>query len=261
MIPFTPRLTAVGSGKGGTGKTFVSLSLAESFADRGERVLLCDADMGLANVPVRLGLAKGGDLPGLIAGRRTLKEAVVRVEEPGGGFDLLSAPPGTGRLADGGENAAERLLAILLGAGYQRIVIDLAAGVASGTMTVAAAADEALAVVTPDPAAITDAYAFVKLMAKRTGGRMPGIVVNRAADATEAKRTAATLAQAARSFLGGAPEYLGWVPEDARVGKAARRQKALAVLYPQSAAAAAAAALAGKFAAPLAPQRSAPSLR
>jgi flagellar biosynthesis protein FlhG len=258
---FMPRLTAVGSGKGGTGKTFVSLSLAESFAERGERVLLCDADLGLANVPVRLGLASGGDLPGLVAGRTAFKSAVVHVTEPGGGFDLLSAPPGTGRLADGGEKAAERLLAILLGSGYQRIVIDLAAGVTCGTMTIAAAADEALAVVTPDPAAITDAYAFVKLMAKRTGGRMPGIVVNRAADAAEAKRTAEALSQAARSFLGGAPDYLGWVPEDVRVGKAARRQKALASLYPQSAAAAAAAALAGKFAAPPLPLRSAPSLR
>ena len=109
-----PRLTAIGSGKGGTGKTFVSVALAQTFADLGERVLLCDADLGLANTAVQLGLASGGDLPGLLAGKIVLADAVARVgigsHAP---FDLLSAPAGTGALADADAETAERLASLL----------------------------------------------------------------------------------------------------------------------------------------------------
>ncbi|MDE2631204.1 MAG: cobyrinic acid a,c-diamide synthase, partial [Alphaproteobacteria bacterium] len=155
---------------------------------------------------------------------------------------------GTGALADADGETAERLAALLKrAAGYDRVLIDLGAGVGAAAMTLAAHADDTLVLATPDPASLTDAYAFAKLMLKRTGGRAPAIVVNMAAGASEAKRTADTFIRSAQIFLKTVPTYLGFVPTDARVVEAVRRQTMLCALYPQSSAVAAIAALAGQL--------------
>jgi flagellar biosynthesis protein FlhG len=231
-----PKLIAIGSGKGGTGKTFLTLALAQALADQGERVLVCDADLGLANAAVHLGLAEAGDLPALLAGKIALAGASVPVATPGHAhFDLLGAPAGSGALADAGEDTTASLAMLLRRAhAYDLVAIDLGAGVGAPVMALAAMADETIVAMTPDPAALTDAYAFVKLMQKRTGGRAPSIVVNRANGAGEAKRTAEALIRAAKNFLRVGLSYRGFVPADAHVGEALCRQKALAVLYPQS---------------------------
>ncbi|MBU6298785.1 MAG: AAA family ATPase [Alphaproteobacteria bacterium] len=259
-----PRLTAVGSGKGGTGKTFLALSLAQAFADVGERVLVCDADLGLSNTAVQLGLAHGGDLPALLSGTLgLLKDAVVRVETPPRrGFDLLAAPAGVGSLVDADTTIAENLAALLKRAsGYDRVLIDLGAGVSGAVMTLAAHADDMLVLATPDPSSLTDAYVFLKLMLKRTGGRTPAIVVNMASGASDARRTADALLRSAQVFLNAAPAYLGFVPNDARVIEAIRRQTMLCALYPQSPAVAAIVALAGRLGAQLGRPQIAQSLR
>lgn len=231
-----PRMTAVGSGKGGTGKTFISLTLAQAFADSGERVLLCDADLGLSNTAVHLGLAKSGDLPGYLAGRTPLKAATAPVETEGHAkFDLLAAPAGTGFLGNADKATVEKLAHFLRRAPYyDRVIVDLGAGIGEAVLTLAAAADDVLTVMTPDPAALTDAYAFTKLVMKRTGGRSPGLVVNQASNAAEAKRTADALITSARSFLKATPAYLGFVPSDMRVVEAVRRQTSLWTACPTS---------------------------
>lgn len=262
MSQKAPRLTAIGSGKGGTGKTFISLTLAKCFARRGEKVLVCDADLGLSNTSVQLGLASGGNLPALLSGRLAFKDAIVHVPGTIAEFDLLAAPAGSGQLADAGERIAERLIEILQSAGdYNRVVIDLGAGVGPGTMVMAGAADDAVAVTNPDPAAITDAYAFVKLMAKRTGGRMPKVIVNRVGSPLEADRTADALLTAARTFLKGSPEYIGAIPDDPKVVEAIRRQRALQELYPQSPAAMAVDVLSEVLSRKLEANRATPSVR
>ena len=231
-----PRLTAIGSGKGGTGKTFIALALAQAFADLGERVLLCDADLGLSNTSVHLGLSKSGDLPGYIAGRTPLSAATAAVETEGHGkFDLLAAPAGTGLLGDADKATVERLAQLLRRAPYyERVIVDLGAGIGEAVTRLAAEADDVVTVMTPDPAALTDAYAFIKLVLKRTGGRCPALVVNQAANAAEAKRTADALVASARSFLKATPAYLGFVPSDMRVVEALRRQTSLWVACPHS---------------------------
>ena len=230
------RLTAIASGKGGTGKTFVALALAQAFADLGERVLLADADLGLSNTSVHLGLAHAGDLPGLVAGRTPLKNAVAPVATPlHAGFDLLAAPAGTGILCDADRATVERLALLLRRAsGYHRVLIDLGAGIGETVLTLAAEADDVVVVLTPDPAALTDAYALIKLVLKRTGGRAPALVVNMAASAFEARRTAEALANSARTFLKASPAYLGFVPNDLRVVECLRRQVSLWQAYPKS---------------------------
>jgi flagellar biosynthesis protein FlhG len=249
MSLFGPRLTAIGSGKGGTGKTFISLSLAQSFADLGERVLVCDADLGLSNTAVHLGLARSGDLPGFLAGRTQLTAAVAKVETQGHqSFDLLAAPAGSGALSNADGAMAEKLTQLLRRAtSYDRVVIDLGAGISEPVLTIAADADDVVVAMTPDPAALTDAYAFVKLVLKRTGGRCPSLIVNMAAGAPEAKRTAEALTNAARTFLKATPAFLGFVPSDARVVDCLRRQASLFIAHPNCPSLTAIAALAGKL--------------
>jgi flagellar biosynthesis protein FlhG len=241
------RLTAIGSGKGGTGKTFVALSLAQAFADLGERVLLADADLGLSNTAVHLGLPHAGDLPGFLAGRTPLRNAVVPVSSAERAkFDLLAAPAGSGTLSDADHALAERLaLQLRRASGYDRVLIDLGAGIGDTVMTLAAEADDVVIVVTPDPAAMTDAYAFLKLVMKRTGGRTPSLLINMASGSSEAKRTAEALTNSARNFLKASPAYLGFVPNDIRVVECLRRQVSLARTYPKSPSLAAISSLTG----------------
>ena len=232
----TTHITAIGSGKGGTGKTLISVSLAHALAHQGEKVLLCDADLGLANAGVHLGLNQSGDLPGLLAGTKSLKEAVVRVSSgPHVSFDVLAAPSGSGALANASEAQIQKLIAALESAqGYDRVLVDLGAGVDNSVMTFAARADETLLVLTPDPASLTDAYAFAKLLLRRTTTRMPQALVNMALNATEGRRVADALIGSANAFLKTAPDYLGFIPFDARVPEAVRRQSPLLSLFPQS---------------------------
>jgi flagellar biosynthesis protein FlhG len=243
-----PRVTAIGSGKGGTGKTLVTLSLAHALACEGEKVLVCDADLGLSNTTVNLGLDTGGDLASVLSGRRTLKESVARIDDgKPGAFDLLAAPAGSGALANPQIATLQRLVAVLRSArGYDRILLDLGAGVDDVVMHFAGHADETLLVMTPDPASLTDAYAFAKLLLRR-GAAQPSFLVNMALSDQEARRTADALINSARAFLDATPEYLGSVPRDLRVQEAVRRQGNLIALYPQSHAAAALVQIARKM--------------
>ncbi len=232
------RLTAIGSGKGGTGKTLVAVSLAHAFAHRGERVLLCDADLGLSNAGVHLGVSAGGDLVGLLGGSKSLKDAVLRIDSGRASFDLLAAPSGSGVLANADEAQIARLIDALESAqAYDRVLIDLGAGVDNKVLDIAARADDIVLVVTPDPASLTDAYAFAKLLLRRTTTRLPQLLVNMALNATEGRRIADALMASARSFLRCTPDFLGYIPYDPRVGEAVRRQSPLLTLFPQSPAA------------------------
>lgn len=237
----TPHITAIGSGKGGTGKTLIAVSLAHALAHEGERVLLCDADLGLSNAAVHLGLDDGGNLPSVMRGECAVADAIVPVlggAEKRGGFDLLSAPAGSGAFANSNKEDARRLLIALSGAdSYDRILLDLGAGVDETTMMFAAAADEAVLVMTPDPSALTDAYAFTKLLHRADNSRLPSVIVNIATNETEAQKSFDALAATARAFLKCEPDYLGGIPRDPKANDAVRRQCHLLTLYPQAPAA------------------------
>ncbi len=234
----TPHITAIGSGKGGTGKTLIAVSLAHSLAHSGERVLLCDADLGLSNATVHLGLDDGGNLPCVLKGDCAVADAVVPVLggiAKRGGFDLLSAPAGSGSLANATAEDARRLLITLRASkNYDRIVLDLGAGVSDTTMMFACAADEALLVMTPDPAALTDAYAFAKLMQRHASTALPKVLVNVVANDAEARRTFDALNATAQAFLKCDLDFIGGIPRDAKAADAVRRQCHLLALHPQA---------------------------
>lgn len=247
------KLIAIGSGKGGTGKTFVATTLAAALAHMGERILLCDADLGLSNAAVQLGLEHGGDLSGLLLNRAVLAEAVAKVGGGAGargGFDLLAAPSGSGALADADEQVADKLVARLRAArSYDRVILDLSAGVDATTMAFAVRADEILLVLTADPTALTDAYAFMKVLF-RLGGCDVFALINMAESEAEGRRTGEALIRTCSVFLKSAPQYAGAIPRDGHAISAVRQQRSLLSLYPQAPAALAVEKLARSFAGP-----------
>jgi flagellar biosynthesis protein FlhG len=228
----SPRFIAIASGKGGVGKTWFAITLAHALARQGRRVLLFDADFGLANVDIQLGLTPRHDLGQVLAGTVTIDAAIERY--PDGSFDVLAGCSGSGALASLDPSLLERVLGVLgtYGARYDHVLLDLGAGLEGGVRQVAAWADALLVLATDEPTSLTDAYATLKLhVAGRPSGDMR-LVVNQAASPAAAQRTAAVLARVCTSFLGRAPIFLGGIRRDPRVPATIRQQSLLLTRYP-----------------------------
>jgi flagellar biosynthesis protein FlhG len=239
----TPRIIQIASGKGGVGKTFLSISLAEALASMHRNVLLFDGDLGLANVDVQLGLAPHYDLGSVIAGHVSLEEAITTYQKSsvggalgGAKFDVLAGKSGSGVLSalTKGEIAGITRGLKLLSDRYAHIVIDLAAGLDQAVMTLCMPGSTTLVVVTDEPTSLTDAYAFIKLLTQQDPGADIRIVVNLAGDREHAWRTHAALTNACRNFLGLNPPLAGFVPRDDLVRDAIRHQTSLLFRHPQA---------------------------
>ena len=226
------RIICIASGKGGVGKTWFSISLAHALTRAGRRVLLFDADLGLANVDIQLGLTPKLDLGNVIAGRATLAEVILR--HAGGGFDVVPGRSGSGALSGIESAALERMLAALreTAASYDVVLLDLGAGLDRSVRHLAAFADMLLVVVTEEPTSLTDAYAVLKLHRTDRPGGDASVVVNQATNRASGERTYATLARACTTFLGRAPPLLGVVRRDERVRDAIRHQTPLMMRHP-----------------------------
>ena len=242
-----PNLIAIASGKGGVGKTWLSITLCHALARAGQRTLLFDGDLGLANVDIQLGLAPPKDLGGVLAGRHGLGEAAFAFEE--GGFDIIAGRSGSGSLAS---LAPDRLTALTdelaeLAPRYQRVVLDLGAGVERTVRQLAARAGTCLVISTDEPTSMTDAYAFIKLMLLQKPRADLRLVINMAGSTHEGERTYATLRKACESFLKTVPPLAGIVRRDAKVKEAIRHQSPLLVRHPGTEAAADVEALARRL--------------
>jgi len=232
-------LLAIASGKGGVGKTVVAIGLARALARRGERVLLVDADLGMANIDVQLGVNPTGDIGAVVAGRQTLEESICGVlggAGKAGGFDVISGRSGSGALAGREASAVNRLAAGLAAAAmsYDRTLIDLAAGADKANIRLAAAADDVVVVINDEPTSLTDAYAFIKTLRLRDEGAAPFVVVNNAPDAVSASRAYDTFKRTCECFLGIRPILAGVVRRDAAVPEAVRAQTPVSVKFPTS---------------------------
>ena len=232
------RTIAVASGKGGIGKTWFAITLANALARHGQRVLLFDADLGLANVDIQLGLVPRQDLSGVIAGRATLADATLHHAE--GGFDIVAGRSGSGALSAIDPSVLERLLAAVHAETerYGTVLLDLGAGLDRAVRRIAAWADTLLVLATDEPTSLTDAYAVLKLYAADRPQGDARVVVNQAPSRQAGQRTYATLARACETFLGRAPTLAGIVRRDDRVRDAIRRQTLLLTRHPASPAAA-----------------------
>ncbi len=238
-----PRMIQIASGKGGVGKTWLSITLAEALAAMQRDVLLFDGDLGLANVDVQLGLSPKLDLGSVIAGRATIEEAIVSYEIPSvsgaaGGvkFDVLAGKSGSGVLSalTQTEIASIARSLVSLSARYAHVVTDLAAGLDQSVLLLCTPGSTTLVVVTDEPTSLTDAYAFIKLLTQQNPDADIRVVVNFANDREHAWRTHAALSNACRNFLRIDPPLLGFVPRDDLVRDAIRRQTPILFRHPQA---------------------------
>jgi flagellar biosynthesis protein FlhG len=236
--PMRRNILAVASGKGGVGKTWFSITLAHALARAGQRTLLFDGDLGLANVDVQLGVTPPRDLGLVLRGQMPLADAAYRYEE--GGFDILAGRSGSGSLAAIPISKLVALRAALheVAVGYDWVVLDLGAGVDRPVRLLTAQARACLVVATDEPTSITDAYAFIKLTAAERFVDDFRLVVNMAASVRDGERTYGTLRKACREFLHLDVPLAGIVRRDDKVKEAIRRQTSLLTRHPTCEAAA-----------------------
>lgn len=233
VTPKPMKIIAVSSGKGGVGKTNVSVNLAISMAKQGKEVLLLDADLGLANVDVQLGLNTSYDLSHVMNGERTLDEIIV---EGPSNIKVIPASSGISRMANltpveqmGLINAFSELSHAV-----DVLIIDTGAGISDTVVNFCSASKDVIVVVYDEPASITDAYAFIKVMSRHHNVSRFHILANMAHDAHEGRELFMKLSKATDRFLDVVLSFIGSVPYDEKLRKAVQHQRAVVDAFPNS---------------------------
>lgn len=234
--PRPVKVVAVTSGKGGVGKTSLSINLGVALAQRGRRVMLLDADLGLANVDVMLGLQPRWTLADVLRGQRGLDDVILRGPA---GLSILPGASGLAGLAD----LDSRQHAGLIGAfatladAPDILLVDTAAGVSRGVLQYAAAAGEVVIVVCDEPASLTDAYALIKLLSQQWRVSRFRIVTNMTRAGNDGRLLFHKLLRVTERFLEVQLEHAGSVPYDARVARSVQLQVPFVTAFPNSMAA------------------------
>ncbi|QOV91610.1 MinD/ParA family protein [Humisphaera borealis] len=255
---------AITSGKGGVGKSNVAVNLAITLSKGGKKVVLLDADLGLANADVLCGIDLQCNLSHVIARRKELSEVMIKAP---GGFSLVGGASGLARMADLSDADRQRLVDALAELEDQAdiIIVDTGAGISPNVLTFTQAADHVLVVTTPEPTAITDAYAVIKVICRRDGTardpmaandntkRKMSLLVNQARSPAEARVVYERIAKVARQFIGTTLFDAGSVPLDDQVPACVRRRTPFTIASPRSAASQAIQQLAMKLAAGVTP--------
>lgn len=227
------RTIAVTSGKGGVGKSNFAVNVSLELAALGRRVSLLDGDLALANADVLLGLCPQYHLGHVLAGLRTLDEVVVRV---GSGVRLIPGGSGFEELANLTHHQHTRLIAELcaMESDSDFLIIDTAAGIGHNVMDVLRAAAEVIIVTTPDPTAVVDAYATIKVLHSHSPSKPISIVVNDVVGIGDADHIFSQLRSAVSRFLKHETYHLGTVPRDAELAEAVREQRPVVEYAPDS---------------------------
>jgi len=230
-------MVAIASGKGGVGKTWLAITLTHALAKQKLRTLLFDGDLGLANLDIQLGLMPKHDLGSVIAGRLTLNQAVLTYEE--GNFDIIAGRSGSGGLAN---VPVSRLQTLgedlnLLSAAYDKVIIDLGAGVERTVRQLAQSVGTCIVVATDEPTSLTDAYAFIKVTHVERPGEDIRIVINMANSTREGERTYNTLLKACEGFLKISPPLIGVIRRDSKVRESIKNQSSILTKFPNTEAA------------------------
>jgi flagellar biosynthesis protein FlhG len=233
QYPRTFRVIAVTSGKGGIGKTNIVTNLALSLARDGRRVLLVDADLGLANCDVVMGLTPKKDMRHLLYEDSDIAECLVTGPE---GVDLLSGGSGVMELTQLETAHKWRLLEALdpLSETYDTLLIDTGAGIGPNVRFFAGAAQEVVVVVGPEPTSLTDAYSTIKVLTNACGLRRVLVCVNSTTDEAAARDVFRQLHTVSSRFLSVVVEFAGWVPHDNNVELAVMKQEPFLLSYPMS---------------------------
>lgn len=232
MGRFTQTLS-VTSGKGGVGKSTLVANLAYSFSKRGERVLLLDGDLGMANLDIMFGARSTWTIEEVLKGERRMEEILVPVAK---NIDLI--PGGSGIYGLHRLSATDRVHLIdqmnHVGSQYDRLIIDTAPGIDDHVLYLNSAAQEILVVLTPDPSSLTDAYALIKVLNMRHKETKFSVVANLVRDEQEGLRIFKALSDVAQQFLCVSLAYKGSVPMDLTLRKANRMQQMCVEAFPRS---------------------------
>lgn len=250
------RISAVTSGKGGVGKTFISANLAAALARLGEKVLVLDADLGLANLDVVLNLFPKVTLHDVFTGKAQLDEAILPAP---GGFSVLLAGSGLVEYSRLTPEVRDQLLHIIetVAPRFDRILIDTGAGISDVVLYAVSLADEVIVVATPEPTSLTDAYATIKVLATQQSRTAVSLVVNQVSRSGEGRVIRGQLQMVIDRFVTPtladpsvpfALELLGEIPTDTAVRMAVQKRLLLLEALPGSAAAKGVTAVAAKMA-------------
>jgi flagellar biosynthesis protein FlhG len=234
------RITAVTSGKGGVGKTFLSANLAAAHAARGERVLVLDADLGLANLDVVLNLSPKITLHDVFTGKHSLDEAILPAP---GGFSVLLAGSGMVEYSRLTPEVRDNLLDVVekVVPRFDRVLLDTGAGISDVVLFTISLADDVIVVATPEPTSLTDAYAAIKVLATTQQRRVLKLVVNQVHRAGEGRAIRGQLQLVVDRYVSSlieAPlklEFVGELPFELTVREAVQRRQLLLECFPGSA--------------------------
>ncbi len=245
-MSFNPvQVIAVTGGKGGVGKSNVTLNLGVCLSEMGRRVVLLDADLGLANLDILLGITARENISHVLSGECSLSDILV----PGpGGIKVVPASSGTKELVTMGPREHAGLIHAFseLSDDIDVLLIDTAAGISDMVLSFVTAAQESLFVVTNEPTSITDAYALMKILNQKHDMYRFNVVANMVRTQQEGRDIYAKLTKVTDRFLDVALQFTGCIPYDDYVRKAIQRQKAVVDAYPRSKAALAFKTLANK---------------
>lgn len=230
-------MIAVASGKGGVGKTWFSITLAHALSLLRQKTILFDGDLGLANIDIQLGLMVKDDLGSVVSGSKSLNQIIYSYDK--GRFDVIAGRSGSaglasmpvGRLQILGEDLST------IAADYDKIILDMGAGVEKPVRILSGMAEKIIVVCTDEPTSLTDAYAFIKIMTMQYPKSDISVVVNQANSIREGQRTYDILLKACTNFLKITPPLLGIIRRDTRVRDSIRNQSTILTRYPNSEAA------------------------
>lgn len=233
----TSNMIAVASGKGGVGKTWFSITLSHALAQAGQRVLLFDGDLGLANVDVQLGVMPRRDLSDVIRGKLGIDKVIQPYED--GGFDIVAGRSGQASLS---ALPSQRLVLLRdqlaeISDRYDAVILDLGAGVDRTVRFLSASSGQTILVTGDEPTALTDAYSFIKMGARAGVDNKISIVVNQAENAADAEKSYNILLKTCENFLQVKPPMLGFIRRDSNVKKSIRHQTPILTREPNSEAA------------------------
>lgn len=229
--PVRTRIIAIASGKGGVGKSNLSVNLSIALADLGRKVLLLDADLGLANVNVLLGVIPKYNLFHVIKGERKISEIVLRVPQ---GIDIIAGASGFTELANLNSEYRKRIIKDLNTIrNYDYIIVDTAAGVSHNVLSFVQASDEVIIITTPEPTSITDAYGIIKAIVSENFKEIR-IVINRIQNIIEGKKVSDKIIRIAQQFLNVGITNLGYMFDDETLVRAVKSQEAVLRAFPNA---------------------------
>ena len=228
------RVLAVSSGKGGVGKTNIVANLAYAFAKRNKKVLVVDADLGLNNIDILLGLAPKFNIGHVLSGDKNVEEIIIK-----GPADIRLLPAGDG-LQELTQLDGEKKVMFMeeldhVSSGYDFLIFDTGAGISTNVTYFCSAAHEILLVATTEPTSLTDVYALIKILHTKHTQKNFRMIINLVESEKEAQLIFRNLTAVTDRFLPNVSvEYLGYIISDVNVPKAVRQQKAFMESYPHS---------------------------